>query len=154
MTDLSGILLRARWRLLLVIALLVFGACTSASSAKAQELGAAAPPTKEAQGVGLPDVEAGGSTLPNIAPAVQASTPAVRPQRAGILPGNLSPWGMFMSADVVVKAVMVGLAFASILTWTVWLAKSLELLAALRTNRRLLAQVARAPSLDAAADVT
>jgi biopolymer transport protein ExbB len=34
---------------------------------------------------------------------------------------------MFLSADIVVKAVMIGLAFASIVTWTVWLAKSIEL---------------------------
>lgn len=43
------------------------------------------------------------------------------------LPRDLSPWSMFMSADIVVKAVMIGLAFASVVTWTVWLAKSLEL---------------------------
>jgi biopolymer transport protein ExbB len=44
------------------------------------------------------------------------------------LPRDLSPWGMFMNADVVVKAVMVGLVFASIVTWTVCLAKTIELL--------------------------
>ena len=44
-----------------------------------------------------------------------------------LLPRNLSPWGMFMGADIVVKAVMVGLAFASLVTWTVWLAKTIEL---------------------------
>ncbi|PSO21368.1 tonB-system energizer ExbB [Bradyrhizobium sp. MOS003] len=44
-----------------------------------------------------------------------------------LLPRNLSPWGMFMGADIVVKAVMVGLAIASLVTWTVWLAKSIEL---------------------------
>ena len=46
---------------------------------------------------------------------------------AAELPHNLSPWGMFQAADVVVKAVMVGLAFASLVTWTVWLAKTIEL---------------------------
>jgi biopolymer transport protein ExbB len=40
---------------------------------------------------------------------------------------DLSPWDMFMAADIVVKAVMVGLAFASLVTWTIWLAKSLEI---------------------------
>jgi biopolymer transport protein ExbB len=35
---------------------------------------------------------------------------------------------MFMAADIVVKAVMIGLAFASVLTWTVWFAKAIELL--------------------------
>jgi biopolymer transport protein ExbB len=49
------------------------------------------------------------------------------------LPRNLSPWGMFLNADIVVKAVMVGLAFASLVTWTVWLAKTIEL----RSARRL-----------------
>ena len=44
-----------------------------------------------------------------------------------LLPHNLSPWGMFLNADIVVKAVMVGLAFASLVTWTVWLAKTIEL---------------------------
>jgi biopolymer transport protein ExbB len=44
-----------------------------------------------------------------------------------LLPRNLSPWGMFLNADLVVKAVMVGLAFASLVTWTVWLAKTIEL---------------------------
>ena len=54
------------------------------------------------------------------------------------LPHNLSPWGMFMGADIVVKAVMVGLAIASLTTWTVWLAKRLELAGARRVaNRRL-----------------
>lgn len=43
------------------------------------------------------------------------------------IPHDLSPWGMFMAADWVVKAVMIGLAFASLATWTVWLAKTLEL---------------------------
>ncbi|MFN7101233.1 MAG: tonB-system energizer ExbB [Pseudorhizobium sp.] len=43
------------------------------------------------------------------------------------IPHDLSPWGMFMAADWVVKAVMIGLAIASLITWTVWLAKTLEL---------------------------
>ncbi|MDQ0349957.1 hypothetical protein J2S76_004413, partial [Ancylobacter vacuolatus] len=30
------------------------------------------------------------------------------------LPHDLSPWGMFLAADWVVKAVMIGLAFASV----------------------------------------
>jgi biopolymer transport protein ExbB len=45
-----------------------------------------------------------------------------------LLPQDLSPWGMFMNADIVVKAVMIGLAFASLVTWTVWLAKTIELM--------------------------
>lgn len=41
---------------------------------------------------------------------------------------------MFQSADWLVKGVMIGLAFASLLTWTIFIAKSIELLVA---NRRL-----------------
>jgi biopolymer transport protein ExbB len=43
------------------------------------------------------------------------------------LPHDLSPWGMFQSADIVVQVVMTGLALASLATWTVWLAKTIEL---------------------------
>jgi biopolymer transport protein ExbB len=53
-----------------------------------------------------------------------------------LLPRNLSPWGMFLNADIVVKAVMVGLAFASLVTWTVWLAKTIELRSARRIALR------------------
>jgi biopolymer transport protein ExbB len=54
------------------------------------------------------------------------------------LPRDLSPWGMFMNADVVVKVVMVGLVTASIVTWTAWLAKTIELLKARRQVRTAL----------------
>jgi biopolymer transport protein ExbB len=52
------------------------------------------------------------------------------------LPRDLSPWSMFMNADVVVKAVMIGLAFASLVTWTILLAKGVELVVAKRSARR------------------
>ncbi|MGD9923571.1 MAG: tonB-system energizer ExbB [Pseudorhodoplanes sp.] len=53
-----------------------------------------------------------------------------------MLPRDLTPWQMFLDADIVVKAVMVGLAFASFLTWTVWFAKSVELRFEKRRARR------------------
>ena len=40
---------------------------------------------------------------------------------------DLSPFSMFMAADIVVKAVMIGLALASVASWTVLIAKKLEL---------------------------
>jgi len=64
------------------------------------------------------------------------------------LPRDLSPWGMFMAADVVVKAVMVGLAFASVLTWTIWLAKAIELVNARRRLRAAIATLGAARSFD------
>ncbi len=63
------------------------------------------------------------------------------------LPHDLSPWGMFLAADIIVKCVMVGLAIASLITWTVALAKGLELLVAKRRVRAGLTQLAASPSL-------
>src|SRR5215470_4251344 len=51
------------------------------------------------------------------------------------LPRDLSPWGMYLNADPVVKAILIGLAFASIVTWTVWLAKTIEIVLAKRRVR-------------------
>lgn len=67
-----------------------------------------------------------------------------------LLPKDLSPWGMFLAADLVVKAVMVGLAFASLVTWTVWFGKNLELVLARRRLRRALPAILRAPDLETA----
>lgn len=60
---------------------------------------------------------------------------------------ELSPWVMFMSADVIVKAVMIGLAFASLMTWTVLIAKSIELSVASSKLRSALKKIAEARSL-------
>jgi len=43
------------------------------------------------------------------------------------LPHDLSPYNMFMQADIIVQGVMVGLLAASILTWVIWLAKFIEI---------------------------
>src|SRR5207237_3422385 len=64
--------------------------------------------------------------LPAFAWAQDAAPPV--PDALLRLPRDLSPWGMFMAADIVVKAVMVGLVFASVLTWTIWFAKAIELM--------------------------
>jgi len=64
------------------------------------------------------------------------SQPAIAQVSDSLLPRNLSPWSMFLHADIVVKAVMVGLAFASLVTWTIWLAKTIELRVAQRQARR------------------
>jgi biopolymer transport protein ExbB len=64
-----------------------------------------------------------------------------------LLPRNLSPWGMFLNADIVVKAVMVGLALASLASWTVWLAKTIELRRATNAARRRLGLLERGVTL-------
>lgn len=68
-----------------------------------------------------------------------------------LLPQDLSPWGMFMNADIVVKAVMIGLAFASLVTWTVWLAKTIELTRETAKARKRVQMLEGGPSLKDAA---
>jgi biopolymer transport protein ExbB len=70
-----------------------------------------------------------------------------------MLPHDLSPWGMFIDADIVVKGVMIGLAFASLVTWTVWLAKTLELFTARVRAQRAMGTIVRAKTLDEANSV-
>ncbi len=59
----------------------------------------------------------------------------------------MSPWGMFLNADMIVQAVMIGLVFASLVTWTVGLAKAFELAAAKRRACRGIAVLQAARSL-------
>jgi biopolymer transport protein ExbB len=93
--------------------------------------------------------------FPQAAPT--PATPALTPNSAATqapslpdialkLPRDLSPWGMFMAADIVVKAVMVGLAFASVLTWTIWFAKAIELMVARRRMRAAIEKLGHAKS--------
>nr|WP_295137634.1 tonB-system energizer ExbB [uncultured Reyranella sp.] len=92
------------------------------------------------------------ATSTNAAPS--AVTPPGQPPAAApaqtVLPKDLSVWGMFRAADWVVQGVMVGLVVASVLTWTVFVAKTFELAMAVRRQRRLLAALDSAPSLDKA----
>jgi biopolymer transport protein ExbB len=60
---------------------------------------------------------------------------------------ELSPWSMFLAADIIVKAVMVGLAFASLVTWTVFIAKTIELTLVRRGLRMALGKIADSRSL-------
>nr|WP_246765386.1 tonB-system energizer ExbB [Aminobacter sp. SR38] len=87
------------------------------------------------QAAGEPTVAPAATAPATGQPAVSApidttvGAPAGTDVPKSLLPHDLSPWGMFMAADWVVKGVMIGLAFASLITWTVWLAKSLEIAA-------------------------
>jgi biopolymer transport protein ExbB len=60
---------------------------------------------------------------------------------------ELSPWSMFLSADILVKAVMIGLAFASLVTWTIFIAKMIELWLVQRNLRAALGKIGDARSL-------
>src|SRR5262249_36586197 len=75
--------------------------------------------------------------LPGVMAMASAAMPGIaRAQDAVVatttLPRDLSPWGMYLNADPVVKAVLIGLALASVITWTVCLAKAIEIFLAKR----------------------
>jgi biopolymer transport protein ExbB len=63
---------------------------------------------------------------------------------------EFSPWSMFLSADIVVKSVMIGLAFASLMTWTIFIAKMIELSIAQGKMRSVLKKIAPSRSLSEA----
>ena len=65
---------------------------------------------------------------------------------------DLSPWGMYKNADIIVKIVMIGLAIASIITWTIWIAKGFEVLGAKRRLRGEIANLKKARTLQEASE--
>jgi biopolymer transport protein ExbB len=78
------------------------------------------------------------AACPALAQEAAAPDPATLVGNAA-LPRDLTPWGMFHAADAVVKSVLISLVFASIITWTIALAKTLELMGARRSARKGLA---------------
>ena len=78
-------------------------------------------------------------------PALMLQADAFAAQRQ--LPQDLSPWGMYLAADWVVKSVMIVLLLASLLTWAIWAAKKLQLRQAGREARQLLDTLLDAASL-------
>ncbi len=130
-------------------------ACLAGAPAFAQQAAPARPatpavssPAPATPSAVTPATPAPAAVAPAAAPAPTA-LPAAEAAKALAVPHDLSPWSMFMSADIVVKLVMIGLAFASLMTWTICFAKMREqfvaqqrLKAALRTvsNSRTLAE--------------
>ena len=98
----------------------------------------------------VPPAPAPSATVPSTPAAVDAT---VVPAESKLLkpiaavPGDMSPWSMFQSADVLVKAVMIGLAFASLVTWTIFIAKMIEMSLARRRLRTALRKIGEARSL-------
>ncbi|AHJ67021.1 tonB-system energizer ExbB [Granulibacter bethesdensis] len=92
-----------------------------------------------------------GTSAESFAPTPDAaSTAAPKITEAAVdadLPHDLSVQAMFHNADLVVKAVMLGLVAASILTWTILLAKGIEIAGARRSLRRDLSEAMAERSL-------
>ena len=124
-------------KLLVVLALLPAPSVLSAQQAANAP---SAPPSASSVATALPqpvETVSGGS----------ADSSAKPSKGALAMPRELSPWSMFLSADILVKAVMVGLTLASLATWTVFIAKAIELSVLRRRLRSALASIADARSL-------
>ena len=76
-------------------------------------------------------------------PLESAASPSV-PMQSPVGPVDLTPWGMYLNADPIVKGVLIGLLIASVVTWTIWLAKTFEIFAARRRVRDGLNMLSRA----------
>ncbi|MGE7469120.1 tonB-system energizer ExbB [Bosea sp. NPDC003192] len=122
-----------------------------AATAPAGQAAPVAPNTAATPSQAVPVATPGAAAPQTAAPATAPSASPAPVAGQATLPHDLSPWGMFMAADIVVKAVMLGLAFASLVTWTIWLAKALELAAAKARAGRAVRRLEEAISLDEAA---
>jgi biopolymer transport protein ExbB len=134
-----------------LIGLVLLSSMGAGSWALAQEAPKSDPAPAVQTAPGSPAVPSAMDNTP-ASPATPLGGPTAQTaQTIGSLPSDLSPWSMFLNADIVVKIVMIGLAFASVVTWTVWLAKGLELVWARRRARAATDKLRHAKSLGAAA---
>jgi biopolymer transport protein ExbB len=117
------------------LAMLLFAQPSFAQTAP--QPSAASPPAIQSPAAAIPAAPAPEAN-PAAPRALKAETAALR---------ELSPWSMFLNADILVKAVMIGLAFASLVTWTIFIAKMIELAVARRKLKTALARIADSRSL-------
>jgi biopolymer transport protein ExbB len=102
---------------------------------------APAAPSVSAPAVTAPDTSAVVAPASTTAAQDLNRSPAIGPLH------ELSPWSMFMSADWVVKAVILSLVFASLSTWTILIAKTAQLFRARRQLGDNLRRIADCRSL-------
>ncbi len=145
----------------LAAALLLFAACVNAAFAQGSTI-PGTPGTPAVPAAGPSSAPGAAAPVPAAAPNAAAATapgaseappPSREPSVGGeLLPQKLSLERMYLDADRVVKAVMIGLALASFVTWTVFLAKMLELRKARSEVRRGLRMLLNAATLAQAHD--
>ncbi|WLH06943.1 tonB-system energizer ExbB [Pseudomonas lurida] len=141
------------WR---AIAALLFSVLLAPTAAFADASAPATPAAAEQNAT----AQAAPAPAPAATDPAQAADPAAADDTGVVLEGDntlgmahdLSPWGMYQNADVVVKAVMIGLAIASIITWTIWIAKGFELLGAKRRLRNEIVHLKKATTLKEASE--
>lgn len=71
----------------------------------------------------------------------------------GMMRTDLSVWGMYQHADIVVKTVMIGLLLASVVTWAIFFSKSISLMAAKKRIHREHQALGEARTFDDATDI-
>ncbi|AZE92012.1 tonB-system energizer ExbB [Pseudomonas orientalis] len=139
------------WR---AIAAMLFSVLLAPTAAFADATAPAAPAAAE-QNAATPAAPAAAPTATDpaqaAAPASETGVVLEEDNTLGMA-HDLSPWGMYQNADVVVKAVMIGLAIASIITWTIWIAKGFELLGAKRRLRTEIVHLKKATTLKEASE--
>ncbi|WP_211912954.1 tonB-system energizer ExbB [Tardiphaga alba] len=140
-------------KLLAVLAAVWFASPLIAQQATPPAAPTATAPANVAPPSTPPVVQAPSATVP--APAAvdaAAAKPAAAAATPTVLPAvhDLSPWAMFMGADIIVQSVMVGLALASVLTWTVGIFKFMELTWATNRLKSALRKIGEARSLSEA----
>jgi biopolymer transport protein ExbB len=136
------------------VVILTLAMLSLASPVLAQQK-AAPTPAAQTPAVAQPVVQAPAAQAPATAqpaPAPEAAAPltssgsrSLKAEAAALR--ELSPWSMFLSADILVKAVMIGLAFASLVTWTIFIAKMIELSVAQRKLKTALNKIGDSRSL-------
>ncbi|NNA70609.1 tonB-system energizer ExbB [Pseudomonas gessardii] len=149
------------WR---AITALLFSVLLAPTAAFADATAPATPPAATAPATAAPEQT---SAVPGAQAAVPAATDPAAAE--GVAPTDetglvleedntlgmahdLSPWGMYQNADIIVKIVMIGLAIASIITWTIWIAKGFELLGAKRRLRTEITNLKKATTLKEASE--
>ncbi|PWE43649.1 tonB-system energizer ExbB [Pseudomonas prosekii] len=130
-----------------------------AAFADAQAPAAPAAAATEAAPAPAPAAPVAAPAAADPAPAIDASVAdapeVLEPDNTLGMAHDLSPWGMYQNADIIVKIVMIGLAIASIITWTIWIAKGFELMGAKRRLRNEIVHLKKATTLkEASASAT
>ncbi|MDH4549084.1 tonB-system energizer ExbB [Pseudomonas sp. BN607] len=127
---------------------------TANAAAPAAATAPAAPAAAPAADAQAPAANATAATPADAQTPAEPSAQALVEDNSLGMAHDLSPWGMYKNADIVVKIVMIGLAIASIITWTIWIAKGFELMGAKRRLRGEIAQLKKSTTLKEASEAT
>jgi biopolymer transport protein ExbB len=126
----------------------------SAQTVSKQPSTVAAPTTPSA--VSAPVAPPSAVAVPAAAQSAAAAMPTGNEHATNLdaakfhLDREYSPWSMFLGADILVKAVMVGLALASLATWTIFFAKTVQIARAQKRIRDALADISEMRTLSEA----